>query len=146
MTDKEMKMKMVKHLTRLLIEENVTDINNHDSIWCTVESYKALGVFFSPFRYHDSNDWACVDEIDMNTGEVLNTYPVEPTKRDLVEIVLQRQVTRKQLESLKRDWKAFYNDPLKYKNLAEMVNDYLNKIEIDKSMMDDIKQGFEICK
>lgn len=130
MTNKEMKMKMAKHLTRLLIEENVTGIDNRDAIWYTVESYKALGVFFSPFKHQCSDKWDDLDEIDVNTGEVLNTYPVEPTKRDLVEITLQRQVTRKQLESLKCDWKAFYNDPLKYKNLAGMIVDYLYSEEL----------------
>lgn len=93
MTNKEMKMKMVKHLTRLLIEENVTGIDNHDAIWYTVESYKALGVFFSPFKHQCSDKWDDLDEIDVNTGEVLNTYPVEPTKEETRKQVLKNVET-----------------------------------------------------
>lgn len=130
MTNKEMKMKMVKHLTRLLIEENVTDINNRDAIWYTIESYDALGVCFSPFMHNNSKQWDDLDEIDVNTGEVLHTYPIEPTKRDLIEIVLGQDITRKQLENLKRDWKAFYNNPLRYKNLKSMIIDYLDGEEL----------------
>ena len=130
MTNKEMKMKMAKHLTRLLVEENVIDTNNRDAIGYSIESYKALGVYFKPFKYHDSNDWIDLNEIDVNTGEVVNTYPIEPTKRNLIEIVLKQDVTRKQLESLKKDWKAFYNDPLGYRNLAEMIIAYLDDEEL----------------
>lgn len=93
MTNKEMKMKMVKHLTRLLIEENVTGIDNRDAIWYTVESYKALGVFFSPFKHQCSDKWDDLDEIDVNTGEVLNTYPVEPTKEETRKQVLKNVET-----------------------------------------------------
>ena len=128
MTNKEMKMKMVKHLTRLLIEENVTCINNYDPIWNSIKAYKALGVYFEPYRHND--EWVALDEIDIDTNEVVYIHPIEPTKRDMIEITLQRQVTRKQLESLKRDWKAFYNDPLRYKNLTAMIIDYLDSEEL----------------
>ncbi len=125
MTNKEMKMRMVKHLTKLLVEENITDTNNRDAIEYSIESYRALGVYFKPFKYCDSG-WIDLDEINVNTNEVINTYPIEPTRRDLIEIVLRHDVTRKQLESLKRDWKAFYNDPLGYRNLAEIIITYMS--------------------
>lgn len=144
MTNKEMKMKAIEHLRKMCITENVLNISEYERMNATINAYRALG--FNLVPCWDSNDqWCEINEYD-NNDDLIYSYQIVTTKRDLVEITLQKQLTRKQLESLKRDWKAFYNEPLRYKNLAEMVNDYLNKIEIDKSMMDDIKQGFEICK
>jgi len=38
------------------------------------------------------------------------------TKQAMIENVLDMWLSQKQLETIKEDWKAFYNDPEKYKN------------------------------
>lgn len=51
------------------------------------------------------------------------------SKQALIENVLDRFLTSKELESLERDWKAFYNDPCKYRGtvVVELVNSYLSE-------------------
>lgn len=45
------------------------------------------------------------------------------TKQALIENILDMWLTQKQLEIIKIDWKAFYNEPMKYKNsvVVDMV-------------------------
>lgn len=51
------------------------------------------------------------------------------SKQALIENVLDRFVTSAELKALESDWKAFYNDPCKYKGtvVVELVNSYLDK-------------------
>lgn len=45
------------------------------------------------------------------------------TKQALLESVLDMFLTSKQIEYIAEDWKAFYNNPLKFKNsvVVDMV-------------------------
>ena len=125
MTNKEMKMKAIEHLKKMCIKENILNIFEGEKMNATIVAYKALG--FNLIPCWDENDkWCEINEYDENDN-LLYSHHIEPTKRDLIEIVLQRQVTRKQLDNLKFEWKAFYNEPLKYKNLAGMVNQFLDE-------------------
>ena len=44
-------------------------------------------------------------------------------KQGLIENILDMWLSQKQIEMIKRDWNAFYNDPLKYKEtvVVDMV-------------------------
>ena len=55
---------------------------------------------------------------------------VNLTKQALLENVLDQFLTSKQIEYIKDGWNAFYNEPLKYKNYADMVKQFL----IEKSI------------
>ena len=50
-------------------------------------------------------------------------------KQALIENVLDMWLSFKQLETIEKDWKAFYNDPLKYKGtvIVEMIKQDLQE-------------------
>lgn len=49
----------------------------------------------------------------------------------LIENILDMWLTQRQLEKIKGDWGAFYNDPVKYRGtvVIEMVKEYLREKE-----------------
>ena len=51
-------------------------------------------------------------------------------KRESVSRVLGREITDTEVELIHDDWKAFYNEPVKYSNsiVISMVNQYLDKL------------------
>ena len=52
------------------------------------------------------------------------------TKQELLENVLDMWLTQKQIESIKTGWKAFYENPMQYKNsvVIDMVKQFLKEI------------------
>ena len=65
---------------------------------------------------------ACMDEIKKK-----RTYTRKRRKtmnnQAIIECLLDMWLSQKQLKKIKTDWKAFYNDPVKYKDtiVIEMV-------------------------
>lgn len=51
-------------------------------------------------------------------------------KQAMIENVLDMWLSQNQLEMIKRDWKAFYDNPLKYKGtvIVEMVKQDLQEV------------------
>ena len=47
------------------------------------------------------------------------------TKQALLEHVLDQFLTSKQIAYIQDGWNAFYNEPLKYKNYANMIKEFL---------------------
>lgn len=51
------------------------------------------------------------------------------TKQALLENILDMWLTQKQIEAIKTGWKAFYENPMQYKNsvVVDMVKQFLEK-------------------
>ena len=47
------------------------------------------------------------------------------SKRDLLSIILETDISENDLDMLKREWHAFYNNPIGYINCKQIVQDYL---------------------
>jgi hypothetical protein len=47
------------------------------------------------------------------------------TKQAILEHVLDQFLTSKQIAQIKDGWNAFYNEPLRYRNYADMVKQFL---------------------
>jgi len=52
------------------------------------------------------------------------------TKQAMLENVLDMFLTSKQIEAIEDGWNAFYREPLKYKNYANMVKSSLESKEV----------------
>ena len=52
------------------------------------------------------------------------------TKQALLENVLDMWLTQKQIEAIKTGWKAFYENPMQYKNsvVIDMIKQFLKEI------------------
>ena len=52
------------------------------------------------------------------------------TKQALLENVLDMWLTQKQIETIKTGWKAFYENPMQYKNsvVIDMVKQFLKEV------------------
>ena len=52
------------------------------------------------------------------------------TKQALLEYVLDMWLTQKQIDVIENDWKAFYNNPMQYKNsvVVDMVKLSLKEV------------------
>lgn len=50
---------------------------------------------------------------------------VNMTKQALLENVLDQFLTSRQIAYIQESWLAFYNEPLKYSNYADMVKQFL---------------------
>ena len=129
MKNEEMKNKMIGHIRRLLIEENILDKDNANLISGAIDAYIVLGVYLLPVD-EKGYGWVWIDEIDMDTLEVICKYPVNPTKKEVLSMVLDREITKEQKELIKEDWRGFYDNPQKYRNLANVINEYLDDIDI----------------
>ena len=47
------------------------------------------------------------------------------SKRDLLSVILEMKISENDMDMLKREWNAFYNNPISYINCKEIVQDYL---------------------
>ena len=52
------------------------------------------------------------------------------TKQALLENVLDMWLTQKQINAIENGWKAFYNNPMQYKNsvVIDMVKQFLQEV------------------
>ena len=52
------------------------------------------------------------------------------TKQALLENVMDMWLTQKQIETIKTEWKAFYENPMQYKNsvVIDMVKQFLKEV------------------
>ena len=52
------------------------------------------------------------------------------TKQALLENVLDMWLTQKQIDAIEESWKAFYNNPMQYKNsvVVDMVKQFLQEV------------------
>ena len=52
------------------------------------------------------------------------------TKQALLENVLDMWLTQKQIETIKTEWKAFYENPKQYKNsvVIDMIKQFLKEV------------------
>ena len=65
-----------------------------------------------------------------NNGERTNFVYIMMTKQALLEYVLDMCLTQKQIDVIENDWKAFYNNPMQYKNsvVVDMVKLSLKEV------------------
>lgn len=47
------------------------------------------------------------------------------SKRDLFSVILDMNISENNMDMIKRDWNAFYNNPISYINCKEIIRDYL---------------------
>ena len=47
------------------------------------------------------------------------------SKRDLLSVILEMNISENNMDMLKREWNAFYNNPISYINCKEIIRDYL---------------------
>ena len=66
------------------------------------------------------------------TGCIFRKTENNMTKQALLENILDQFLTSKQIKSIQEGWKAFYNEPLKYKNsiVVDMVKLSLESKEV----------------
>lgn len=52
------------------------------------------------------------------------------TKQAMIENVMDMWLTQKQIETIKTEWKAFYENPMQYKNsvVIDMVKQFLKEV------------------
>lgn len=47
------------------------------------------------------------------------------SKCDLLSVILEMNISENEMDMLKREWNAFYNNPIGYINCKQIVQDYL---------------------
>lgn len=112
MTTKEIELKGVKLLTKLMVEDNIQGTDNSAKIEATTDAFEALGVTLVPSINTIKHEWSCITVLG---SDYSTEYPLTPSKRDVISIILGRDIDRNECEAIKRDWKAFYNDPVRYR-------------------------------
>lgn len=52
------------------------------------------------------------------------------TKQALLENVMDMWLTQKQIETIKTEWKAFYENPMQYENsvIVDMIKQFLKEV------------------
>ena len=54
-----------------------------------------------------------------------NNKIIQVNRKELIELILDRPITDRELEDLHKNWRAFYHDPLGLKEFGQNIADYL---------------------
>lgn len=73
-------------------------------------------------EYPDFECWL-IDMVRSGVFEITNQVTIN--RKDLIELVLDMEITSKELIDLKTEWKAFYENPLEFRNCKQIIADYI---------------------
>ena len=138
MIGKELTFKGIDILTRLLIEEDLMGINNTEEIITTMKIFEELGVTLIPEKHgcHWNSIYVSSNEFTMEEA------PICVSKKEIISILFQRNLSKKEIQEIKKQWRAFYDDPIKHKNLVSVIEESIGNLQdIGETPLSEVVEG-----